>query len=415
MPKVPILISEMLPQIMDILEGYGYERHSLWGTMYGHFSCILRYYRDNGVIYYDPNVTNAFVQKLRHRYDNKEVSRNYYCMVCKAVSRLNEFYHTGTLEWNCNKRGTKFKLNQEYTRLLDAFLSSRDFHHNTKWDFAWAIRKYLYYHQQKGRTSIDAVTVNDTRQFIIDTAATVKAGSLHNLLCYIRQFHFFLRETNEPAPDCVALLSYPVPKKMPVRAYVTDDELERIMAQIDHSTIKGKRDKAIISLGATTGLRAIDIVHLKLTDIDWYRGEVHVSQSKTGGMLSLPILPETGAAIQDYILNGRPESDCPEVFLRVNAPIQAMLDGLAIGYVFDQYAKAAEIVRSPFDGKGFHGLRRRLARNMLINGTPITTISPVLGHKSIETSKQYLSLDSQNLKECALDFSFIPVERGELL
>ena len=44
----------------------------------------------------------------------------------------------------------------------------------------------------------------------------------------------------------------------------------------------GKRDKGIIMLGATTGLRAVDIARLKLTDIDWPRGEIHVSQSKTG-------------------------------------------------------------------------------------------------------------------------------------
>ena len=47
-------------------------------------------------------------------------------------------------------------------------------------------------------------------------------------------------------------------------------------------------------LGATTGLRAADIARLKLTDIDWTRGEIHVSQSKTGGMLYLPLLQATG-------------------------------------------------------------------------------------------------------------------------
>lgn len=415
MTKAPVTITEMLPKIMDILESYGYEKHYLWGTMYGNFSCIARYYRDRGIVYYDPSVTNAFLKDFKVRYRNKEFARTYYSTVCKAASRLNEFFYNGTLEWNCNKRGTKFELNQEYTRLLDAFLSSREFHRNTKWDFAWAIRKYLHYHQMRGLTSLDQVNVNDTRQFIIDTAKGVTAGSLHNLLCYIRQFHIFLRETGEPTPDCVALLSYHVPRKMPVRDYVTDDELDLLMEQIDCNTIQGKRDKAIISLGATTGLRAIDIVQLKLTDIDWYKGEIHLRQSKTGGILSLPILPETGEAIKDYILNGRPELDIPEIFLRVKAPIQALDDGVAIGYVFDQYAIRAGIRRRAFDGKSFCGLRRRLARNMLISGTPITTIAQVLGHEGMETAKQYLSLDSQNLKECALDFSGIPLERGDLL
>ena len=415
MAKAPVTITEMLSPVMEILESYGYEKHFLWGNMYGMFLSIVRFYRQRGILFYNPDVTREFTQIARERYRHDEIQRCYYGCVCKAASRLNEFYYTGTLEWSCNKRETKFKLNQEYTRLLDAFLSSRDFHSNTKWDFAWAVRKYLFYFQEKGLNSLSKVTVNDTRQFIIDTAASVTAGSLHNLLCYIRQFHMFLRDTDETAPDCVALLSYHVPRRMPVRSYVTDDELERIMDQIDVSTSMGKRDRAIISLGATTGLRAVDIVRMKLADIDWYRGEVHLTQSKTGGMLSLPILPETGEAIKDYILNGRPRSDCPEVFLREKAPFQAMFDGVAIGYIFDQYAKKAGIERHAFDGKGFHGLRRRLARNMLVTGTPVTTIAQVLGHASMETAKQYLSLDSRNLKECALNFSCIPLERGGLL
>lgn len=167
----------------------------------------------------------------------------------------------------------------------------------------------------------------------------------------------------------------------------------------------------VSAYGATTGLRAVDIARLKLTDIDWIRGEIHVMQSKTGGMLYLPLLPEAGESIKDYILNGRPDSDAPEIFLREKAPFVPMASGVGIGYMFDCYCKKAGIDRKPFDGKGFHGLRRRLARNMLVSGTPVTTIAQVLGHQNLDTAKQYLSLDSQNLKTCALDFSCVPLER----
>lgn len=411
----PLPIADMVAPILEILETTGYDKRTLWGNMYPDFMFIVRFYRKQNVTLYDPEITKGYVQTMYDRYKNQEICRSHYVKIRKAASRMDEFYLTRTLQWSCSKRESKFQLNEEYSRLLDAFLASREFHQNTKWDFAWAVRRYLSYFQQRGIVSLENLTVNDVRQFIIDTAASVSDGSLHNLLCYLRQFHLFLRENAQPAPDCVALLSYHVSRKMPVRPCVTDDELRRIMEQIDTKTPKGKRDKAIISLGATTGLRAVDIVHLKLSDIDWYRGEIHVVQSKTGGMLSLPVLPETGEAIKDYILNGRPDADCQEVFLRAKAPFQALFDGVSIGYIFDQYAKKAGIERHAFDGKGFHGLRRRLARNMLLTGTPVTTIAQVLGHENMETTKQYLSLDSRNLKECALDFSGIPLERRGLL
>jgi integrase len=83
--------------------------------------------------------------------------------------------------------------------------------------------------------------------------------------------------------------------------------------------------------------------------------------------------------------------------------------------MFDSYQKKAGIVRIPCDGKGFHSLRRLLGREMTIAEIPITTIAQVLGHSKTNSTTQYISLDSQHLKMCALDFRGITVERGDLL
>ena len=56
-----------------------------------------------------------------------------------------------------------------------------------------------------------------------------------------------------------------------------------------------------------------------------------------------------------------------------------------------------------------------LAKKLLVTGTPLTTIAQILGHDDLKSSRQYLSLDTGNLKECALDFRVIPLERRELL
>ena len=136
---------------------------------------------------------------------------------------------------------------------------------------------------------------------------------------------------------------------------------------------------------------------------------------KTGRTVYVPLVKQTGAALQDYILNARPASDCPEVFLRAVAPKTAIANAVCIGSMFQQYQKKAGIARHAFDGKGFHGLRRRLAKKLLVTGTPLTTIAQILGHDDLKSSRQYLSLDTGNLKECALDFRGIPLERRELL
>lgn len=75
--------------------------------------------------------------------------------------------------------------------------------------------------------------------------------------------------------------------------------------------------------------------------------------------------------------------------------------------MFRKLQKRAGIQRQAFDGKGFHGLRRRLAKKLLVTGTPLTTVSQILGHTDLSSARQYLSLDSSNLKECALSFEGI--------
>lgn len=104
------------------------------------------------------------------------------------------------------------------------------------------------------------------------------------------------------------------------RKQVTVNELVSMAIDellIDMDSAMGKRDYAIISLAATTGLRAADIIKLKLEDINWEKSELRFIQSKTGGAISLPLIEETADAIKNYILNARPESECNEIFLRI--------------------------------------------------------------------------------------------------
>ena len=103
-----------------------------------------------------------------------------------------------------------------------------------------------------GYASLEWVTVEQIREFILKTAAEVKTSSLHNILLYLKHFHIFLKESSLPAPDCVELFSYRVYRDMPIQSYVTDEELDEILRVIDTDSEMGKRDRAIILLAATT-------------------------------------------------------------------------------------------------------------------------------------------------------------------
>ena len=61
---------------------------------------------------------------------------------------------------------------------------------------------------------------------------------------------------------------------MPIQSYVTDEELDQILRVIDTDCAMGKRECAIILLAATTCLRAGELIRIRLTDIDWRKGEI---------------------------------------------------------------------------------------------------------------------------------------------
>lgn len=407
-------IGEMIAELLAQLRKAGYQEHTIWSFYMPAAARLAKYYRATGRTCYDPIVTEEYLQMQRERHERGEI-QNYCYKIQQTSHKLNEIYLTGKISVVPVFRGTRFILNEANGRLVDHFLNWKKYGSNTKDDAAWAVRKYLFYMEQRGHASITDVSIEEAQSYLFQLATEVKLSSLHTILLYLRTFYVFLKEANIPAPDCTELFSYRVYREMPVQSYVTDTELEKILSIIDTDTVAGKRNKAIILLAATTGMRACDIIRLRLSDIDWRRGEIRILQSKTKQPVALPLVPDAGEAVMDYILNARPQSDCPEVFLRLLPPCVAIMDAVCIGDMFKKYQKKAGIVRQPFDGKGFHGLRRRLAKKLIVNGTPLTTVAQILGHQDLKSSRQYLSLDTGNLKECALDFSEIPVERKELV
>ena len=156
-------------------------------------------------------------------------------------------------------------------------------------------------------------------------------------------------------------------------------------------------------------MRGIDIAELSKGSIDWRNGEIRIIQQKTGKVLALPLTTDVGEAVREYILNARPHSKSDKLFLCVQAPFGAI--GRRVpGNALKKYRIKASLTAN----RPFHSLRRSLATNMVTSGVSVITVAQALGHTTIDSTKQYISLDSKNLKECALDFDGIRVG-GDML
>jgi integrase/recombinase XerD len=105
--------------------------------------------------------------------------------------------------------------------------------------------------------------------------------------------------------------------------YLPPQDVERLIAACDPSSAIGKRDLAILLLLARLGLRAGDIVQMRLADIDWKGAWIHVS-GKSRRQTRLPLTQEVGQAIAAYVQAGRPAAYTDALFLCSRAPWRAL-------------------------------------------------------------------------------------------
>ena len=415
MKQKQVAIHDLILSVSMELEKLGYRKYYVWGHYFVAMQTIENYHNTNGQKLYSSTLTAEFIKLTHQRYKDGKLSGPRRSILVKAAKHLDDFFLYGRIIHCKHDTYTpKPKLCDEFQCQLDMFMKSRTFNCTTARDFEWAIRKYLLFLQDRNYFHISDVAISDVRDFITSVATNYSASALINIQCYVRQFHVFLNDCGITTPDCLGLLSTHVPRHDKEKDCITDDELSKVLATIDTNTTLGKRNMAIVLLGMSTGLRAKDISLLKLSNIDWENGEIHLIQSNTNVEIQLPLTVDAGQAIQDYILNVRPQTDYSEVFLTSMAPFTPMAS-VSIRSMFDKYLRKAGVERTPFDGKTFHGLRRRIGHNMIDSGLPVTTVAQVLGHNSITVADKYFALSHDGLKRCALDFRHISVEGGDLI
>jgi site-specific recombinase XerD len=180
--------------------------------------------------------------------------------------------------------------------------------------------------------------------------------------------------------------------------YLPPKDVERLIASCDRASAGGRRDRAILLLLARLGLRAGDIVHLRLSDIDWKDASIQVC-GKGRRHTRLPLSDEVGQAIVAYLKKGRPRTNADTLFTRCRAPFRAFGSSSAVSDVVDNALRRAGVVR-PSRGAA-HLLRHSLATSLLWQGASLEDIGAVLRHSSVETTQIYAKVDIPTLRKIA--------------
>lgn len=182
----------------------------------------------------------------------------------------------------------------------------------------------------------------------------------------------------------------------------SQEDFTRLLAAVDRNTPGGRRDYAILLLAGRLGMRIGDIRTLRLDDLRWDELRLETIQAKTGRPLSLPLTEEIGKALINYLRNGRPKTHHREVFLRNKAPFEPFAPRTNLHHMISTYRRRAGIIFPTGRRVGLHSLRHTAASRLLEVGTPLATISCVMGHLSSETTRMYTKIDIEELRSVAM-------------
>lgn len=207
----------------------------------------------------------------------------------------------------------------------------------------------------------------------------------------------------------------PVPKEWSKIGDALDDgERDAVLGALsDPDGPLTLRDRAIGRLLYHTGMRRGDVSCLRLDAVDLVRDTITVTQRKTGGCLRLPLLPQVGNAIVDYVREERGPSAEPWVFLATSWPY-GRLSPQGVYGVACRVLDAAGVRLGEGDRRGCHLFRRTVATTMTASGIDRAVIASTLGHESKRTTELYIAADVEGLRARALDVSAFPLGEGAL-
>jgi integrase/recombinase XerD len=161
----------------------------------------------------------------------------------------------------------------------------------------------------------------------------------------------------------------------------------------------GMRDFALLLMMASYGMGAGEVRSLQLDDINWRAELLRVIRPKTAVETSVPLLPEVGRAVANYLQHGRPDTAVGrEVFVRVAIP-HTPLSTAAIYHILRKYARLAGLSLA---GLGSHALRRSHACRQTERGVPPKILSEILGHDDLRSASRYAQVATKRLRGIAL-------------
>lgn len=279
------------------------------------------------------------------------------------------------------------RIENDYDRYLS---EERGLSVSTRVNYRFFIQRFLLFQYGDDPACFADLNADSVIQFIQKQAGRLTPKRAGLMVTALRSFFRYLRYRGDITKDLAACVpSIPNWQFSTLPKFLQPGQVQQVLSECDRRTAQGRRDYAILLLLARLGLRACEIVRLTLDDIHWQVGEINI-HGKGNRSALLPLPPDVGEAVADYLEKDRPTCSTRRIFICMRAPRRGFANSEAISTIVARTLKRAGI-DSPHTGA--HLFRHTLATEMLRRGAALTDIALLLRHSSINTTTLYAKVD----------------------
>jgi len=218
----------------------------------------------------------------------------------------------------------------------------------------------------------------------------------NNYLKTVKSFTAFLKKEGYIQRDPAKEIAYAKTPQMLPRTILTQNEVKKLLKQPDTHAPLGYRDKTILELLYSTGIRRNELLNLKPQDIDYERGFLRINRGKGNKDRIVPLGRIASKYLENYIklvrIDLRRKKDSEFLFLSLRG---RRLSEPTLKAMINKYTKKARINKhvSP------HVFRHTCATHLIQQKANIRCVQEILGHKSLDTTQKYTQITITDLKE----------------
>jgi integrase len=396
------------PMLLDYLIQHGYTTQYIRGITR---ILDLLFKNENRFQTYAEFYTNCISEE--GLYSGKR-SLKFSRIMTRAIQGFDEFGHYPnkipfgpTLYRKCGHT----QLNDDFRTVVDNYklvASKTEKRPQTIHSEALNCAAFLFVMQEQGANKLSEITEFWILSFFHDGKSLIRSKSYRNNINAVLKAN----RGFESWEECDRIMgSLPEIKKGRKNfQFLEDNEIAKIKSGLadDGNEKLTLRDKAIMSVAMYTGMRGSDIARMCVSDIDWRRDKITLTQSKTGAPLTLPLRAVVGNAIFDYIKHERINKETiSNLFVNTHCPDKT-LEIRSIGAIATRFLAKLNI-RANGGERGVRIFRHYIASKLLQNGAQVRIISDILGHLSPKSINPYIDTDLEHLRECGLSIEMFPL------